>query len=90
MGVPRPVIYIVVPKGTVVLGAYSSKNAGDLHEQSVTGAEVQAVELHDQAPLEVSEDIYMAEMEDFEEELTPVDGAAPATERSRVRRDPDR
>lgn len=89
VGVSRPVIYIIVPKGTVVLGAYSSKNAGEIHQRSVTGVEVKAIELHDQVPYEITEDVYMAEMEDFDEEVTPVDDAAPS-ERSRVSGDPER
>lgn len=88
VGVPGPIIYIVVPKGTVVLGAYSSATAGEIHERSVTGAEVKTIELLDQVPYEITEDVYMAEMEDFDEEVTPVDDMSPNERGSRG--DPNR
>lgn len=66
------VIYVVIAHGPLVLGAYTTADSAHLHARCVTGASAVECELLEQVSAEIREDIYQAEVEDFDEE-TPVD-----------------
>jgi len=56
--------FIVVPKGTVILGAYTRDQLADEHMRCATGTEVIAVEVLERALLETREDLIVDEWED--------------------------
>ena len=64
----------MVPRGTIVLAAYRSDglgaSAGDLHDMTTTGTEVIEVEVLDNLPRTVTEDM---QSDDWDESVTPVE-----------------
>jgi hypothetical protein len=67
-------VRLVVPRGTIVLAAYRSDglgaSAGDLHDMTTTGTEVIEVEVLDNLPRTVTEDM---QSDDWDESVTPVE-----------------
>ena len=61
-------IYLVVPRGTIVLGAYSRHEPALVHERSATGLETIELEVLDTVPAEVAMDV--GEYDD--DDITPV------------------
>lgn len=56
--------YLVVPKGTIVLGAYTRDQLADEHMRCATGTEVVAVELLERTLVNTREDLIVDEWED--------------------------
>jgi hypothetical protein len=54
-----PVIYIVVPHGTIVLGAYTNEAAATRHSQCITGTGIAWADLVDRVPVEIEQDLYV-------------------------------
>lgn len=52
-----PTIYLVVPVGVIVEGAYTHPNSADLHRRTVRSTEVVELELLDVVPDSVRDDL---------------------------------
>lgn len=68
------IVYIVVPTGTVVLGAYTRADAADVHARCATGMTAMACEVLDRVPAHVRDDLFN-EWDD--EEDTPIMDTTP-------------
>lgn len=68
----RRVVHVLWSKETGPLIAYTRTDKAHGHAMTISGVEVTSCELRDDYPESVSEDIYVAELEDIED-ATPVE-----------------